>query len=142
MIREYGDSDIEDVLEVWLRASRVAHPFLSEEFLTAEREAIYNVHMPEAQSWVCEEDGEVVGFIALMGSEVGAIFVDPEKQGQGIGRALMDTARTLHETLELEVFEANHIGRSFYDKYGFVVISQHVHEESGQPALRMRYDPQ
>ena len=44
MIREYGDSDIEDILEVWLRASRVAHPFLPEEFLTAESETIRNVH--------------------------------------------------------------------------------------------------
>lgn len=139
MIREYRDADLDQLLEVWYRASEVAHPFLTEEFLAAERENIRKVHMPKAKTWVYEDAGKVVGFIALIGNEVGAIFVSPDMHGRGIGRALMDLARDRHDTLELDVFEANSIGRSFYERYGFTRIGRHVHAESGHPCLRLRY---
>ncbi len=50
----------------------------------------------------------------------------------------MDLARDRHDTLELDVFEANSIGRAFYAKYGFIEIGQSVHQESGQRCLRLR----
>lgn len=139
MIRKYRDADLDQLLEVWYRASEVAHPFLTEEFLAAESENIRKVHMPKAKTWVYEDARKVVGFIAQIGNEVGAIFVSPDMHGRGIGRALMDLARARHGTLELDVFEANSIGRSFYERYGFTPIGRHVHEESGHPCLRLRY---
>lgn len=92
-----------------------------------------------ASTWVHEDAGRVVGFIALIGNEVGAIFVSPKMQGRGIGQALMNLARDQHDTLELDVFEANSVGRGFYEKYGFIQIGRSVHQESGQPCLRLRY---
>lgn len=139
MIREYRDTDIDQLLEVWLKATRVAHPFLSEEFVETEREKIRTTHMPMADTWVWEEDSRVAGFIALLGSEVGAIFVLPDLHGRGIGRALMDHARDLHGTLELDVFESNPIGRAFYERYGFEVVGELTHEATGERCLRMRY---
>lgn len=139
MIREYRDADLDQLLDVWFQASEVAHPFLTEEFMAAERENIRNVHIPKANTWVYEDAGRVVGFIALIGNEVGAIFVSPEVQGRGFGQALMDLARDRHDTLELDVFEANPIGCAFYEKYGFIQIGQSIHQESGQPTLRLRY---
>ena len=142
MIREYRDSDIDSVIGVWYSASRLAHPFVTREFISQEQERIRSVHMPNAETWVYEEDLRVVGFIALMGNEVGAIFVAPEMHGRGIGRALMNKARELHGTLEVEVFKNNTIGRAFYDRYGFVEFREHLHEETGQRVLRMRYEPE
>ena len=78
MIREYRPTDTEAMLAVWARASAVAHPFLSPEFLEAERRNIPEVY---------------VGFLSLLGNEVGAVFVDPDLHRSGIGRALMDRAR-------------------------------------------------
>jgi putative acetyltransferase len=46
-----------------------------------------------ADTTVYEAEGRVVGFLALIGNEVGAIFLDPDRPGPGIGRALMDNAR-------------------------------------------------
>lgn len=138
-IRRYHAEDLEAVLWSWESASRIAHPFLEEEFLAQERENIPNLYLPNAETWVVEQGGQVVGFIALIGSEVGAIFVAPEFQGTGAGRALMDRAHELRGDLEVEVFKANAIGRKFYADYGFEVLTEKIHEPTGQSLLRLKF---
>ena len=133
MIRKYADADCEAIIDVWYAASLVATPFLSEDFLAGERENI--------RTWVFEDKGSVVGFLSLIGNEVGAIFVHPDCQGKGIGRALMDHAASLHNDLFLDVFEDNAIGRRFYDRYGFKFEHKHVHEQSGHMQVRLSYRP-
>jgi putative acetyltransferase len=139
MIRRYVDGDLDAVLGVWYRASLLAHSFLPEEFFERERREIAERWMPVAETTVAETDGgRVVGFVSLIGNEVGAIFVDPDEQGRGVGRALMDAARTARPFLELDVFEANTIGRRFYDAYGFELVDRHVNVAIGHPELRLR----
>ncbi len=130
------------MLAAWESASRVAHPFLTKAFLEQERDNIPNVYLPNAETWVAEQGGKVVGFIALIGQEVGAIFVDSLCHGTGVGRALMDKALALRGGLEVEVFEANAIGRRFYDRYGFEAVAQSIHEPTGQPLLRLKFTAQ
>jgi len=137
-IRKYKDSDLNGVLSSWENASELAHPFLSRDFLDSERNNIANVYLPITDTWVSEHNGEVIGFIALLGNEVGAIFVQPKYHGLGIGRALMDKAQKLHGDLEVEVFEANLIGRKFYSSYGFEPLSESIHEETGNKVLRLK----
>lgn len=141
MIREYREEDLEELLGIWTSASRVAHSFLDEEFFATERKNIREVYLPKAQTWVFERDGRVAGFIALIGNEVGGLFVGAECQRQGIGRALLEHARGLRDHLYLDVFKANEVGRAFYDGYGFEVAEESIHEETGHPQLRMRWPP-
>jgi len=138
VIRKYQPADCEDVLNVWANASALAHPFLSEDFLKLERHNIPNVYLPKADTWVWEADGHVVGFISLLGNEVGAIFVDPDFHRSGIGRALMDQARALRGELEVEVFERNQLGRAFYAKIGFELMHQKIHDQTGFEIMRLR----
>ncbi|MEE8488904.1 MAG: GNAT family N-acetyltransferase [Acidimicrobiia bacterium] len=140
MIRKYNAEDLAELLDVWYDASQIGHPFLSRDFLDQERRTVIQEYLPNAETWVFEEEGQVVGFIALIGNEVGGIFVTPRRHGQGIGRALMDHARASRNHLDVEVFEANEIGRAFYHAYGFKVIRPVVHEETGEPVLRLRLD--
>ena len=81
----------------------------------------------------------MIGFIALISNEVGAIFVEPDFHGRGIGRALMDKARALHGDLEVEVFQKNAIGRKFYSSYGFSLLRKLNHEETGNVLMRLKY---
>jgi putative acetyltransferase len=116
----------------------LAHAFLSQEFLELERHNIPNVYLPNAETWVREVDGHVAGFISLLGSEVGAIFVDPEFHRSGIGRALIDRARALRGELEVEVFERNLPGRAFYAKLGFEFMHLKIHNQTGFEVMRLR----
>ena len=138
VIREYQPADLNDVLETWESASRLAHPFLREDFLEQERYNIPNLYLPNAETWVIEQEKQVIGFIALLGNEVGAIFVKPEFHGTGAGKALMDKARELRGNLQVEVFEANSIGRRFYERYGFKALSESTHEPTGNRLLRLQ----
>ncbi|MDN5202087.1 N-acetyltransferase [Fulvivirgaceae bacterium BMA10] len=140
MIRKYKETDIEALLDVWYKATVVAHPFLGNAFLQKEKKKIREVYIPITETWVFQNEDGLDGFISMMGNEVGAIFVRPEKHGQGIGRKLMDFVHQFHKTLEVEVFKDNKIGRTFYDKYGFKIIKESIHEETQQDLLRMRLD--
>lgn len=140
MIREYQRQDLEGLLAAWYSASLLAHSFLSEEFFEQERQAIIAQYLPVAETWVYEADGKVVGFIALIDNELGAIFVHADYHRQGIGHALMAKARSLRPVLELSVFEANHIGRAFYEKCGFRQVGEQMHAETGFMQLRLKLE--
>ena len=137
MIRKYRSDDLDGVLKVWSAASAKAHPFLSPEFLAAERDDIAKHHLPAADTWVWDIDGQIAGFVALLGQEVGGLFVDPRLHGRGIGRALMDHARRVKGALQVEVFMDNTSGRSFYAQYGFVEVGRDIHPATGLEVLRL-----
>ena len=128
LIRKYTDSDLEDVLSAWENASQIAHPFLTAEFLAAERVAIPTVYLPIADTWVIEQGEKVIGFVSLLGNEVGAIFVQPAFHGSGVGPVLMNKAQELHGELEVEVLDTNLICRNFYKNVGFQFLSEKIHE--------------
>lgn len=139
VIRQFQTADIAAIMDVWENANRLAHPFLAENFVDQVRSDIPNVYLPNADTWVAQTDGRVIGFIALIGNEIGAIFLQPAFHGMAIGKMLMDKARTLHGELELDVFKNNHIGRKFYTRYGFEEVAEQRHEATGLPLLRLKY---
>jgi putative acetyltransferase len=138
-IRQYKETDLQAVLDSWEIATRSVHKFMSDEFITQGLKDIEKVYLPITDTWVVEFDAEVKGFIALMGNEVGALFLQPDYHGEGAGRALMDKAQSLHPTLEVEVFKVNLTGRKFYAKYGFDFLKETLHEPTGQQVLRLKF---
>ena len=140
MLRPYVQSDLPEVLDAWYEASRIAHSFLSDEFFEAERIQIANDWMPIADVTVSEHEGRVIGFVAMVGDEVGGLFVHPDFQRRGIGRALLCSALESRPHLELDVFEANEIGRRFYRDFGFHQVDRHTSDATGYAELRLRFD--
>lgn len=140
MIREYKPEDKQQTMNVWYNASIIAHHFLDEAFFEQERKNLSEGNFAKVETWVYEQDRKVVGFIAMIENEVGGLFVEPDFQGRGIGRQLMDHVRQSREFLELEVFKDNAIGRQFYDRYGFKLVKEQTNQETGQPALWLRLE--
>jgi putative acetyltransferase len=137
MIRKYQDTDLNELLEAWYSASKVAHHFLDKAFFKQEREAIASVYLPVSETWVFEEGGKVISFISLLENEVGGLFVHADHHRKGIGKQLMDFAANLKGALVLDVFEENGIGRTFYKKYGFVEVETFFDKETQQNQVRM-----
>ncbi|MBL4785939.1 MAG: GNAT family N-acetyltransferase [Cohaesibacteraceae bacterium] len=141
MIRNYQPTDIDCVVSVWRKASELAHPFLTREFLDTEADAVRNIYPQYAEIRVTLVDNQVVGFIAMLEDEIGGLFLDPQYHGIGLGRAMIKDAVSQRATINVEVFEKNAIGRRFYEKCGFIFEKEAFHEASNQPTLRLSLKP-
>ncbi len=139
VIRRYNSLDLDGVLDVWERASEIGHPFLSKEFISAEKRNIPARYLPNGDAWVASDSGSIVGFAILHGNEVGALFVSPEHHGCGVGYALMNKAREIHGNLAVEVFKNNPIGTKFYLRYGFNIVREYLHSETDEILLCLKY---
>ena len=138
-LRQYQHSDLEQVLSAWDNASKVGHHFLQQDFIAQERKNIPAIYLPNADTWVVEIEKQVVGFIAIHGTEVGALFLQPEYHGRKLGKLMMDKAQQLHGDLQVEVFEKNATGRAFYQQYGFSLLERKMHDETGEILLRLNF---
>ncbi|MBL4642275.1 MAG: N-acetyltransferase [Flavobacteriaceae bacterium] len=138
MIRKYKEEEIPKLLEIWESAALIAHPFLDKDFHEMVKNAMKNMYLPNSDTWVYEESGSIIGFISMTKNEIGGLFVDPKNHSKGIGTSLVNHMNQFHDSLEVEVFEENKIGKPFYEKYGFKVIKEYVMKETNQKVLRMK----
>lgn len=60
-----------------------------------------------------------VGFLALADCEVHALYLAPHVRGRGLGKRLLDAAKSRRARLELWAFQANAAARRFYAREGF-----------------------
>ena len=138
MIRKHKEQDLKAIINVWYKSSTLAHPFLSSSFMEKVKSDMTNIYIPDSETWVYEIENAIIGFISMVDNEIGGLFVLPNNHSKGIGTKLVDFIRKEHLDLEVEVFEKNHIGRAFYDKYGFEKIKEYHHKESGNKVLRLK----
>lgn len=144
-IRSYQEKDLQKLLATWECSSRLAHPFMNEQFFQQERENIANLYIPNTETWVLFVDNELVGFIALITNEnngdalceIGGLFVEPNFHQKRLGSALVDKARQRYGDLTVKVFKENKIGRAFYEKYGFEFVSEVIWQQTGDVLIEM-----
>ena len=139
MIRKYNHQDEWRIIEIWLKSSSLAHPFLDSTFVERVKKDMKEIYLPNAMTWVFEKDNNLIGFISMIGNEIGGLFVVPDHHSKGIGTKLVNFVRKDHKELEVEVFKGNKIGRAFYKKYGFKKIKEFLHEETKQDLIRMKF---
>lgn len=139
MIRKHEETDLEAIVDIWYQASILAHPFLDDAFVEKVKKDMRELYIPGSETWLYEENGVVIGFIGMMGNEIGGLFVLPNHQSKGIGTTLVKFICKSFDELEVEVFKENKIGRAFYDKYGFTKMKEFLHDDSGQKVLRLKF---
>lgn len=137
MIRKYRAEDTEALISIWDNAEALAHPFLSSEVRDQVRRDMRSLYLPNAETWVLEDEGVPVGFIAMIDKEIGGLFLDPSQQGKGKGREIVDHVVAIKGPLTVEVFKDNKIGLPFYERYGFVVTGEGMFEASGDETFKM-----
>jgi len=134
IIRAYSPStDTASLSDIWLQASILAHAFIGEERLLEQQGLIETEYLPNAETWVACRGDQPVGFISLIDSFIGGLFVAPDQQGHGIGRALIAHALSLKGTLMLEVYTGNEQAMRFYEALGFREQSRRATDDSGLP---------
>jgi len=115
------------VVDVWHRSGRAAYTFVPtwQTFSLDEAKRVFRDHIaPRCLIWVAEWGGEVVGYMAMSGSYIDRLYVDPPRQGSGWGTRLLDHAKGCHpEGLELHTHQENFPARALYEKHGFVPVA-------------------
>ncbi|MBI6547354.1 N-acetyltransferase [Xenorhabdus sp. VLS] len=131
MIRLFTEADMDAVLSIWLEASIKAHNFVAAEFWQSQVENMRSLYIPASEVHVYVQEANVVGFYALHGDNLAAVFVSPDKQGQGVGKALVNDAKSRRTELTLSVYQKNQDSYKFYLSQGFYVVSEEVDENTG-----------
>lgn len=75
--------------------------------------------LPSATVWVAEAGGQIAGFIAFRAGWIDHLYVLPDRQGQGVGQALLAKALEDGGPRQLWTFQANVRARGFYEARGF-----------------------
>ncbi len=95
--------------------------------------------LPEAEVYVCEEDGRLSGFIGLEGEYIAGLFVAKQERSRGVGKQLLDAAKAAHDYLELRVYAENWPAVKFYYREGFTLCSQDVDGSTGADEYLMAW---
>lgn len=138
MIRIASNNDIEAILEIWLSASIKAHSFIEPSFWQSQVENMRSIYLPSSEVYVYEDEKALLGFYAIHGETLAAIFVKPSHQGTGIGKKLIKHAEQQRDTLLLTVYKENEASIKFYLKCGFECIGEQIDENTGREELMMR----
>jgi putative acetyltransferase len=136
-VRHYRETDQEQVLRIWSKESVNSHCFIPSEYWEGHLETIRNKYLPDSETYVAEKNGQIVGFISLIGNYVGALFVDNDYQRQGIGKALLAFAHGRQGSLFVDVYKENTNALKFYQSYGFRERREKVEPETGHKLLTM-----
>ena len=68
-------------------------------------------------------DDQVVAYLAMKGSYIDRMYVDPSEWRKGWGTRLIVFAKSLFpDGLELHTHQENHAARGFYEKHGFNAV--------------------
>lgn len=139
MIREAHCGDMPTLLALWLESTIAAHPFIAPAYWQESLPCVRDIYLPNALTWVQDDDG-IQGFISVLEQQfVGALFVRPAAQRQGTGRALMRSVQQRYPALSLEVYQQNLKAVAFYREMGFRVVEDAWQPDTQQATFIMRW---
>lgn len=123
MIREFKQSDLQDVLSIWLESNLQSHPFIPASYWTDNLQFMTDV-LPQSEVYVYELDMEIIAFVGLQGNYIAGLFVRQDFRSKGIGHELIACLQNTHDDLTLCVYEKNKRAVKFYRENGFRIKSE------------------
>ena len=138
-IRPYREADHRATARLWLASWRSTGLAVAQ--LATEDGLFDRIPQELAAGWEAHlawEEGESVGFLALRpaSGHLHQLFVAPEAQGRGIGRMLLDFAKTrLPDGLWLHTAAENLRTCRFYERNGLRRGESRTHPTLGHPIL-------
>jgi len=125
LIRPLEPYDTEEAAAVWWRSRHAVGSQLPPAIHTETevRKWFADVLLPDGQSWVALDDGQIIAVLTLDGDDLDQLYVAPDLAGQGVGSALVDLAKDLRPGgLALWTFQSNTRAQAFYRHHGFTEV--------------------
>ena len=125
-IRKFSENDFPLIVDIYSKSKLHELRFEQNEFelLPLENDTKRLAELKESDIYVYE-DGHILGYGALFGSEIRALFVHPTSRGKGVGKSLFEFLLSKVTGLViLYVAKTNAPAKKFYNNYGFKVIDE------------------
>ena len=125
-VRPFEAGDESAVVGVWYRSGRAAYTFLPtwQTFTIEDAQVVFrDVIRPKCDIWVGTLHQTVVAYLAIKGSYIDRMYVDPVEWRKGWGARLVALAKDVSPSrLELCTHQENYAARALYEKQGFVAV--------------------
>ena len=123
-------------MQIWLHGNLDAHAFIAASFWTEHFEMVRDL-LPQAELYVHENEntGQIDGFIGLTENHIEGIFVAKSARSKGIGRALLEYAKSRKPRLTLSVYQKNERAIAFYRREQFVVQAEGIDEDTNEAEI-------
>lgn len=128
LLRPATAEDLPDLAELFLATRAAAVPAMPPVARPAEEVRAFvggwDLSRPaEREVWLAADDLGPAGFAVLKGDWLDALYVAPDRQGTGIGSALLDLAKAQRPGgFGLWVFASNAPARGFYRRHGLLEL--------------------
>ena len=125
LLREYRPEDFDAVTVLWRISREKSLPqFFNNEqshFFYEDQDYFRHDILVENDVWVVEYEKRPIAFLAIREDFIDHLYVHPDYQNRGIGKALLDHARQLSpDHLWLYTLQVNVKACAFYERQGFV----------------------
>ena len=143
MIRKFENLDLDAVMQIWLHGNLDAHAFIPASFWEAHFEMVRDM-LPQVELYVHENEAprQIDGFIGLTENHIEGIFVAKAARSKGIGKALLDYAKSRRPRLTLGVYQKNERALAFYRREQFIVQSEGIDENTNEAEIQMLWTRQ
>ena len=125
-IRTFQPADEADVVEIWHRSGRATYTFLPtwQAFTLEQARWVFeHIIRPNCAIWVATLDARVVASLAMQGTYIARLYVDPREWRKDWGTQLVNFAKQLSPSgLELHTHQANVAARALYKRHGFRAV--------------------
>ncbi|MFV0379964.1 MAG: GNAT family N-acetyltransferase [Anaerorhabdus sp.] len=135
MIRKFKDTDINEIMDIWLDLNIKAHNFIDKNYWISKYDDVKKA-IANAEVYVYD-DGEIKGFVGLVDSYIAGIFA--KQNSKGIGSKLLNEVFNKYDHVSLSVFEKNDRAVKFYLNKGFVIDKCRIDNDTGAMTLDMVY---
>ena len=129
MLREFKESDIDNIMKIWRDGNFRTHNFIPNKYFSDNYVRVQNEYLKKSDTWVYTENDEILAFISIMSDGyIGAIFIEPKIQREGIGTILINKAKTIYNRLYLNVYEKNVGATMFFKSMEFKKVKAGIDE--------------
>ena len=139
MIRKMEPCHLDRVMQIWLDSNLDAHNFVPGKYWE-ENAGVVREQLLQAEVYVYQEEGAVLGFAGLQNHYLAGIFVKKGARSRGIGKELLSYIKSLYPDICLNVYKKNERAADFYRREGFKIVSENIDKDIGERELTMVWE--
>ena len=138
MIRKFQEKDIDEVMNLWLNTNIQAHNFIDDYYWKNNFQVVKGL-IPQAEVYIYEKNGEILGFAGVAENYIAGIFVKAEYQSCGIGNKILKHLKEIYSELTLKVYEKNSRAVNFYQRENFKIEAEDIDEAVNEKEFFMKW---